>query len=53
MTNATAHLDGWPAQAYPGVEALTDLTLEVPGGSISGFLEPTAREVETLELLAA
>jgi ABC-2 type transport system ATP-binding protein len=38
---------------YPGVQALTDLTLDVPAGSIYGFLGPNgAGKSTTLKLLA-
>jgi ABC-2 type transport system ATP-binding protein len=38
---------------YPGVQALTDLTLEVPAGSIYGFLGPNgAGKTTALKLLA-
>jgi ABC-2 type transport system ATP-binding protein len=38
---------------YPGVQALTDLTLEVPAGSIYGFLGPNgAGKTTALRLLA-
>jgi ABC-2 type transport system ATP-binding protein len=37
---------------YPGVKALTDLTLEVPAGSIYGFLGPNgAGKTTTLKIL--
>ena len=37
---------------YPGVQALTDLTLEVPAGSIYGFLGPNgAGKTTTLKIL--
>ena len=45
MTGLTKH--------YPGVEALTDLTLEVPTGSIYGFLGPNgAGKTTAIKLLA-
>ena len=38
---------------YPGVQALTDLTLEVPAGSIYGFLGPNgAGKTTALKMLA-
>ncbi|MGH2417175.1 MAG: ABC transporter ATP-binding protein [Candidatus Limnocylindria bacterium] len=38
---------------YPGVQALSDLTLEVPTGSISGFLGPNgAGKTTALKMLA-
>ena len=38
---------------YPGVAALTDLTLSVPTGSVYGFLGPNgAGKSTTLKLLA-
>jgi ABC-2 type transport system ATP-binding protein len=38
---------------YPGVQALTDLTLDVPAGSIYGFLGPNgAGKTTTLKVLA-
>ena len=38
---------------YPGVQALTDLDLEVPAGSIYGFLGPNgAGKTTALKLLA-
>jgi ABC-2 type transport system ATP-binding protein len=45
MTGLTKH--------YPGVEALTDLSLEVPAGSIYGFLGPNgAGKSTTIKVLA-
>ena len=38
---------------YPGVEALTDLDLDVPAGSVYGFLGPNgAGKSTTIKLLA-
>ena len=38
---------------YPGVQALTDLDLDVPAGSIYGFLGPNgAGKTTALKLLA-
>src|SRR5512140_3270793 len=38
---------------YPGVQALTDLTLDVPAGSVYGFLGPNgAGKTTTLRILA-
>ena len=45
MTGLTKH--------YPGVQALTDLSLEVPAGSIYGFLGPNgAGKSTTIKVLA-
>src|SRR5215203_1623357 len=45
MTGLTKH--------YPGVAALTDLSLDVPAGSIYGFLGPNgAGKSTTIKLLA-
>jgi ABC-2 type transport system ATP-binding protein len=52
MTNESAiRMDGL-TKHYPGVEALTDLTLDVPAGSIYGFLGPNgAGKSTTLKML--
>ncbi len=52
MTNASAiRMDGL-TKHYPGVQALTDLTLDVPAGSIYGFLGPNgAGKSTTLKIL--
>ncbi len=53
MTNATAISTAGLTKHYPGVAALTDLTLDVPSGSIYGFLGPNgAGKSTTLKLLA-
>ena len=53
MTNATAIATAGLTKHYPGVAALTDLTLDVPSGSIYGFLGPNgAGKSTTLKLLA-
>jgi ABC-2 type transport system ATP-binding protein len=50
-TNAIA-MDGL-TKHFPGVQALTDLTLEVPAGSIYGFLGPNgAGKTTALRMLA-
>jgi ABC-2 type transport system ATP-binding protein len=52
MTNASdIRMDGL-TKHYPGVQALTDLTLAVPAGSIYGFLGPNgAGKSTTLKIL--
>ena len=52
-TPAPAIVTGGLTKHYPGVQALTDLTLEVPAGSIYGFLGPNgAGKTTALKLLA-
>ena len=52
MTNQTAISTAGLTKHYPGVEALTDLTLDVPAGSIYGFLGPNgAGKSTTLKIL--
>jgi ABC-2 type transport system ATP-binding protein len=51
MTNAISMVA--LTKHYPGVEALTDLTLEVPAGTIFGFLGPNgAGKTTALKVLA-
>jgi ABC-2 type transport system ATP-binding protein len=53
MTTATAIATAGLTKHYPGVAALTDLTLDVPTGSIYGFLGPNgAGKSTTLKVLA-
>jgi ABC-2 type transport system ATP-binding protein len=53
MTDDTAITTAGLTKHYPGVQALTDLTLEVPAGSIYGFLGPNgAGKSTTIKLLA-
>ena len=53
MTSQSAIRTAGLTKHYPGVEALTDLTLDVPAGSIYGFLGPNgAGKTTTLKLLA-
>jgi ABC-2 type transport system ATP-binding protein len=53
MTAATAIATAGLTKHYPGVAALTDLTLDVPTGSIYGFLGPNgAGKSTTLKVLA-
>ena len=53
MTTQTAITTAGLTKHYPGVQALTDLTLEVPAGSIYGFLGPNgAGKTTALKLLA-
>ena len=52
MTNQTAISTAGLTKHYPGVQALTDLTLDVPAGSIYGFLGPNgAGKSTTLKIL--
>jgi ABC-2 type transport system ATP-binding protein len=52
VTTATAISTAGLTKHYPGVEALTDLTLDVPPGSIYGFLGPNgAGKSTTLKIL--
>jgi ABC-2 type transport system ATP-binding protein len=51
MTDSAIHTAGL-TKHYPGVQALTDLSLDVPEGSIFGFLGPNgAGKSTTLKLL--
>jgi ABC-2 type transport system ATP-binding protein len=53
MTNASAISTAGLTKHYPGVPALTDLSLDVPEGSIYGFLGPNgAGKSTTIKLLA-
>jgi ABC-2 type transport system ATP-binding protein len=53
MTTSSAIRMEHLTKHYPGVQALTDLTLDVPGGSIYGFLGPNgAGKTTTLKILA-
>jgi len=53
MTTTTAIATAGLTKHYPGVAALTDLTLDVPSGSIFGFLGPNgAGKSTTLKVLA-
>ncbi|HET9520470.1 MAG TPA: ABC transporter ATP-binding protein [Candidatus Limnocylindrales bacterium] len=53
MTTASAIATAGLTKHYPGVQALTDLTLDVPEGSIYGFLGPNgAGKTTTLRILA-
>ena len=53
MTNATAISTAGLTKHYPGVQALTNLDLDVPEGSIYGFLGPNgAGKSTTIKLLA-
>ena len=53
MTNDTAISTAGLTKHYPGVAALTDLSLDVPAGSIYGFLGPNgAGKSTTIKMLA-
>ena len=53
MTNDSAISTAGLTKHYPGVEALTDLDLDVPAGSVYGFLGPNgAGKSTTIKLLA-
>jgi ABC-2 type transport system ATP-binding protein len=53
MTNDSAISTAGLTKHYPGVQALTDLSLDVPAGSIYGFLGPNgAGKSTTIKLLA-
>jgi ABC-2 type transport system ATP-binding protein len=53
MTTHAAISTAGLTKHYPGVQALTDLTLEVPAGSIYGFLGPNgAGKTTALRMLA-
>jgi ABC-2 type transport system ATP-binding protein len=53
MTTQAAIETAGLTKHYPGVQALTDLTLEVPAGSIYGFLGPNgAGKTTALKMLA-
>ena len=53
MTTVSAISTAGLTKHYPGVEALSDLTLEVPAGSIYGFLGPNgAGKTTALKMLA-
>ena len=53
MTNTSAIETAGLTKHYPGVAALTDLTLDVPAGSVYGFLGPNgAGKSTTIKLLA-
>jgi ABC-2 type transport system ATP-binding protein len=53
MTQHSAITTAGLTKHYPGVAALTDLTLDVPAGSVYGFLGPNgAGKSTTIKLLA-
>ena len=53
MTSQAAITTAGLTKHYPGVQALSDLTLEVPAGSIYGFLGPNgAGKTTALKMLA-
>ena len=53
MTSQPAISTAALTKHYPGVQALTDLSLDVPAGSIYGFLGPNgAGKTTTLKVLA-
>ena len=53
MTSDSAISTAGLTKHYPGVQALTDLSLDVPAGSIYGFLGPNgAGKSTTIKLLA-
>ena len=53
MTTQAAITTAGLTKHYPGVQALSDLTIEVPAGSIYGFLGPNgAGKTTALKMLA-
>ena len=53
MTTDSAISTAGLTKHYPGVQALTDLSLDVPAGTIYGFLGPNgAGKSTTIKLLA-